>query len=74
MSVTNKPVSKVVFAVLLVFSAAAMAGSVIIGGTQYSCQNECVVTLGVHGWMLSDSGGGWIHNDGPARKVTPPSF
>ena len=72
MSCFHKPVAKSVVLSFLLFSAAAVAGSVIIGGTQYSCQNECVVSLSAHGWMLSDSGGGWIHNDGPAKKVTPP--
>lgn len=72
MSIIRNSVAKKMFLPLLLCSAAAVAGSVIIGGNQYSCQNECVVTMTPHGWMLSDSGGGWVRNDGPAKKVTPP--
>lgn len=41
--------------------------SVIIGGTVYTCQNTCVVTITPNGgYMVTDSDGGYIKT----RKVT----
>jgi hypothetical protein len=72
MSIARKATLKRSLLAMFLFSSLAIAGSVIISGTQYSCEHECVVSMSPHGWMLSDSGGGWIKNEGPAKKVQPP--
>ena len=46
---------------LLAVGFAAAAGSVIVNGVTWQCQNACkVTTLPNGGTMVMDSAGGWI--------------
>lgn len=44
---------------LLLLSAAAVAGTVVVNGRSFRCQNTCVVGVTSNGgWYVYDSGGG----------------
>lgn len=52
---------------LLVIGFAATAGTVVVNGVTWECQNSCsVTTLPNGGTMIMDSSGGWIRRL-PAR-------
>lgn len=61
MHVKAKSNRKLAMLALLLVTAVAVAGTVIVNGRKFSCQNTCVVaTTSNGGWYVYDSGGGWI--------------
>lgn len=63
---------KLVAIALMLGSVAAIADTVVINGSTWSCEHACVVELGPNGFMLSDSKGGWLRKLGPAKPSLAP--
>lgn len=56
---------------LLLFSALAIAGTVIVNGRQFTCENTCKVGVTDHGWYVYDSEGGWLREDAVNDSIDP---
>lgn len=59
MNLKAKDRRKTVAVVLLLLSAVAVAGTVVVNGRSFRCQNTCVVGITSNGgWYVYDSAGG----------------
>lgn len=60
-------------ALLAMSGLAFAAGSVIVNGYTFYCQNSCIVTQTSSGLFVSDSEDGWVRMYSPYKNIPVPN-